>query len=299
MKVKYITCISIVALSMLSIKNKAYATLKGNAAYTASLAMAGNGSSDYIIFNNNKVSNKFKNQASTLVSNKHIIGATSKNFDPSKISKMHNRNYYHQNTNGDGQIVTLVSTKRSKIVNIEGNKVTSEFLNTDGNKVTMVTEGIPNWILGMDIYVELKTKEKQQKAIQKSLNKESKSGILGKLKNLNLRGSYKLNEQDEDDLSHLGAAAPLNVSIDSINSGFINLIDETENKQRKNDYRGLVGSGLVNYGFDDNNLSDGYLGEDVLNKPLKTVSQSKYILQNKSKNQQNKESDSDSDKLID
>lgn len=247
MKNKYIICMSVTLLGYLGINYTSNATLKTKFIDKLNFLMS---KGIYSVTSHIDIDSKFKTQVQEMISKGEIIGASAKELNFSGLKELVFANYYYQNVDDNGQLVTLISTKIPKVKGIEENKVTVKYLTPDGEKATVITNGFPRWIPGLSINNAFKKKQKDTKTTVQSTSKllshieeenPSYSGAyLGKAtpgsavaaiqKKLSIKKSSNNTKvlkrhSTNDDLSYLGAAAPLQTTNFDSDEETTNLID--------------------------------------------------------------------------
>lgn len=104
-----------------------------------------------LILDTLKVSPSIKDKVKPLIDNITISGTGIKDFSVKDIDKIESRNFYYQNLDGDGNLVTLVSQNFPKVVDVDGNIVKVEYKNLLGKEKSFLDNGLPIWLKGKDI----------------------------------------------------------------------------------------------------------------------------------------------------
>lgn len=104
-----------------------------------------------LILDTLKVSPSIKDKVKPLIDNMTISGTGIKDFSVKDIDKIESRNFYYQNLDGDGNLVTLVSQNFPKVVDVDGNIVKVEYKNLLGKEKAFLDNGLPIWLKGKDI----------------------------------------------------------------------------------------------------------------------------------------------------
>lgn len=104
------------------------------------------------IISNLKGNSRLLSQVRGLVGENLISGRNSTNFtEEASPDKIKVNQYYYQIRTGDGKLRTLTSTKKPKVLYIDGAKVLVEYKDLAGEKQILATEGAPQWLKGSDI----------------------------------------------------------------------------------------------------------------------------------------------------
>lgn len=187
---------------------------------------------------NLKISSKLKNKVDKLIEQNKITGKDISDFDNSLVKKLYFNHFYYQDIDSDGNIINFISKEEPKVLKVDDNNVTVQYINENGEKSVLTTNGLSRWLSGLDIKRKLRKDAKVKKQLEETPSDDA-----------------------TDDLSHLGAAAPIQKhsssgSISESDSEEVEgLITGKANKQRKNEYLSSAGLGLINYGFQDNSES--------------------------------------------
>lgn len=115
------------------------------------------------LLNNVDISEHLKVKASNMLKNNSLVGATIEEFEVREIDDFINHNhFYHQNKTGDTKI-TLSSIERPLIIDVnkDGTQVTTSYKDANGQEKSLLTFGMPSWILGKDVFKEEKKRSKE------------------------------------------------------------------------------------------------------------------------------------------
>lgn len=158
-KIKYITPLLLISGSLFTNPNKVNATLKNRVSGMLLYALGGNyGRGNYNLLDNVSVKSVHKKQVDKMVSNKILIGVHSNEFDSSNLKGIEANKYYHQSVDDKGNLVTLISNEKPKILDVNGYKVTTSYIDDNGQENKLIVNGLPMWLEGRDILVDRREK---------------------------------------------------------------------------------------------------------------------------------------------
>lgn len=216
---------SLILISSLYINiSEANATLKNKFYRNLSNIFGRNnfGNGSYDIRENVKVSKKLTKEVNSLVKNNKVTGINSYNFNISNINDIEPNYFYYQILN-DNEPITLISPVKPKIIAVKNETVTVKYINEKGREQIFISDGVPNWMLGLDITTDYNKKQKEtmnpmgetSKLLPNLIESNTSSDKTIDFTHLKPSSIKKTNESTKvpkrhstnDDLSHLGAAA--------------------------------------------------------------------------------------------
>lgn len=216
---------SLILISSLYINiSEANATLKNKFYRNLSNIFGRNnfGNGSYDIRENVKVSKKLTKEVNSLVKNNKVTGINSYNFNISNINDIEPNYFYYQILNNN-EPITLISPVKPKIIAVKNETVTVKYINEKGREQIFISDGVPNWMLGLDITTDYNKKQKEtmnpmgetSKLLPNLIESNTSSDKTIDFTHLKPSSIKKTNESTKvlkrystnDDLSHLRVAA--------------------------------------------------------------------------------------------